>query len=433
MDKEPKEIRQIYLEKFKAWGLNRVEPELNATEYGSSLDKNALSCEIAEEAKSMGFKVRGRSLFFLFHRTGDLLKKYPEAKALDYKGKEIIGDNNRIPVCITWLLEGDRFGKAPGHIGGGAGNPLIAYYIDYIKSTFKYNDIDGLFFDFEVSPGPYVKCRPAKDGSRRWADTSCICERCRKAFAQYSTLNHVPAVEEISDTPLYDKWIDFRCFQNIRTWKLWRDTVKAINPSNTFSIYSGENRIFTKQQYGVDFKLAAETGSIDFMMNRLGDAGEGVARLYADALSNAPATRPFIQLQVFTYTDQNTVTKLIYTWLPSLKNRIVRTVAVGGSHGWSFNGVWGVDDQLTKPIREANEVLAEHEELFLKGAKMDFSVETQKIPGISSATWRNRDGQFYTFIFNDKTETKKVSLAKANEKVEIEVPACDLAVHSWQE
>jgi hypothetical protein len=132
-------------------------------------------------------------------------------------------------------------------------------------------------------------------------------------------LDYIPSVKEICDTGLYEKWIDFRCFQNIRTWNLWRNTVKEINQRNTFSIYSGESRTFTKQQYGVDFKLAAETGCIDFMMNRLGDTGKGIENLYAESLCNAPQTKPFIQLQVFTYTDQNTVTKLIYSCCHVLK------------------------------------------------------------------------------------------------------------------
>lgn len=433
IDKETPEIRELYLQKFRAWGLNRVEIELNryGIQYGTSYDLQKLPTEFGEQAARMKFKVRGRSPFFTFLWTQSYLDSHPEVRAIDYKGDPIMGTkgiSNRIPVCITWLLEGGKFDRVNSGEQGGLNNPLISYYADYIKQSFKVNNIDGLFFDFEMGNGLYQKSKPLRDGSRDWRNVTCVCERCRRSFAAYESLNYIPSVKELCDTGLYEKWINFRCHQNIQTWRIWRNVIKEINKDYTFSIYSNGPSDATKQRYGVNFKEAADTGTINYVMSRVYDSNNKISSEFYDSIKNGNS-RTFLQLQVFPYADQDPTS--LDKALPLIKNRILRLVVLGRSYGWAFNGIWCADDQLIKPLREANEIIAKYEDLFVKGEKVDFLVKGNLPANVSFSSWIYPNGKVVTFVFNDNPEEKEIELTFGTEVSKVKTSACNTSIYEW--
>ncbi|MBU0716031.1 MAG: hypothetical protein KJ964_11795 [Verrucomicrobia bacterium] len=441
-------IQQLYLEKLRDWGLNAIEPEMKEPVYNAPLTDASLVMPIALEAKRLGLRVRS-FLFFMYKAKNaeNYLKVNPQFTAIDAQNRKTDLSTYGYPfICPTHCLEGEKHDIPAANTGAGQDNAWLGYYYQAIKKSVEINKLDGVFYDFEVSAAPYVKTRPGNKtrpaNEPRKYTHACICERCRRAFQAYAGLDHVPSVEECCAEALYDKWVDFRCHQNAQLWQLTRQAAKAGNSKATFAIYSGGPGDYSRQAYGVDWGMAAPL--IDFAMQRC----EAVyppqltknleIALRAGLKENQTRPPVLIQLGVFPYINDFYVGNLDdanrhYRELPNIKNNIIRNVAESGSFGWSFNGIWGMDDQLIKPIREANALLAEYEDYFIKGRKLEDRVRIlEKTGGVGAISWE-QEGSVITFILNRSGNSQHVTLsdAKSAANVEISVPAHDCVVHQW--
>jgi len=424
LQKESSEIQQLYTDKFYEWGLNTIEPEMHIPDYGTVLNEKTLLVPIIQKAKKMGMRARAYMRFLYGNNcTQSYLKANPQFAGIDPRGKKV----TRAPVCPTHYLEKE--------------NPWLKYCLDGIGKSVKIHDLDGVFIDFEINAAPYVKCLPGNKelppGKARQWRSPCICERCRKAFQVSIGLDHVPSVEECCGDALYEKWVDFRCRQNIELWQLIARTVKAENGNGTFSIYSGPPGNFSRQSYGVDWTMAAPY--LDFAMLRdFCPFRTALAESFNIALKEGmPASKDsrkvLYQIQFFPYSDQwkwGLDENKVYAELANTRNNIVRTVAVCGSYGWSFCGIWGMDDQLTLPIKEANAILAKYEDYFVKGKKIDGLVKLVK-GDVEIATWRLGEKEI-TFVFNMKARTQNVIISTpSGKKFEFDMKKYDCHICEW--
>lgn len=427
LQNEPLAIQKLYVGKLHSWGLNAIEPKMPEPVYGNPLTDEALSMPVAKEAKRLGMRVRAY-LRFLYEKTSaeGYLNANPQFAAITPEGKR----SSRAPVCPTHYLE--------------KGNPWLKYHLDAIRRSVEVNGLDGVFFDFEINAAPYMKYRPGNiafpaGAPKKWR-LLCMCERCRKAFQSSIGLEHAPSVEECSGDSLYEKWIDFRCRQNIELWKMVAQAVKSCNPNTTFAIYSGPAGNYSRQAYGVDWTMDAPY--LDFAMQRdycpfrkkLAD--EFYATLVKGMPNGKTPPKMFFQLMAFPYSDTwmyGGDPERFYDELQNMKNHVVRTVAVCHSFGWSFTGIWGMDDQLTLPIKEANSILAKHEDYFVKGEKVENLVNAAS-GDVEIATWRNGDRKA-TFVFNMKAQPQDVVLKlegmKQPAEAKLKVEAHDCYVYEW--
>lgn len=418
LPKDPLAVQRLYVEKLHSWGLNTVEPSMHMPAYGILLSEKTLSMPIAMEAKKLKMRVR-TYLHFLYEvsKSARYLEKNPQYVSIGPRGEKA-----RMQICQTALLE--------------EGNPWLTYYMQVITKSVGLNELDGVFYDFEFNAAPYIKARKKHDGSRRWGST-CMCERCRKAFKDYANLDYVPTIEECCKDSLYEKWIDFRCRQNIELWKRTSCAAKGGNPNASFAIYSGKPDAYCREGYGVDWTMAAPY--LDFAMQRTWcPTPKAAVDKFRTVLEkgmnkNQPPPKIIYQLGMFTYSDEwmyGVDDKNIYNQLPYVKNNIVRAVALCGSYGWSFNGIWGMDDQLTLPIKEANAILAKYEDYFVNGKKNDNKVKLVK-GDVEIATWQ-LDKRFITFVFNNKTAQQNVVLKMDdNKEASIEANGRDCTIYEW--
>jgi hypothetical protein len=161
----------------------------------------------------------------------------------------------------------------------------------------------------------------------------------------------------------------------------------------------------------------------------------GKIKAYIDsAISEGQkAPKVFFQINAFPYSDQwmyGCDASKVYGELLNMKNHIVKTVAVYESYGWSFTGIWGMDDQLTLPIKEANAVLSKYENYFVNGKKVDNKVKLAK-GDVEIVTWQ-LENSYITFVFNSKTDSQNVVLKmNADKEAPVEVNGRNCTVYEW--
>ena len=87
-------------------------------------------------------------------------------------------------------------------------------HVRYVLSSYGAKDGDWVTFDME----------PWHSG------TWCHCEECRKAFAAFAGLDHVPTSKEIVEQ-LIDKWSLFRCRHNEKSVEIVTKFIREYNPT----------------------------------------------------------------------------------------------------------------------------------------------------------------------------------------------------------
>ncbi len=429
-------IRKLYLQKFRSWGLNTVLPYMPDIDFENPISPEDLDIPIAREAKELGFKTR-TYLRFLYDPTA---KKYCEDHP-EFWATTIHG--NKTPdyrVCLTHGLDGGKYDIPTNTVKGGKENPWLGRTYEIVKKSVEFNKLDGIWWDFEIRAAPFFTnfvykgtLNPSNSNVVRQV---CICPRCLRAFQDYLKLDHVPTLPECRTT-LYEKWVDFKCGQHIRVWTLMRQAARESNPAANFGIYTGPNGEQTRQCYGVDWGMSGPY--LDIAMQRPSfQGGLSVVRDLRKAfLDKNPELKnnPEIinSLQVFHYGDvgrySQNANRSTYQALPNLKNFILKHIAIGGSYGWSFCGIWGMDDQLIKPIREANALIAEYENYFIEGQKA--GNVTLKLGNAEIVSWQNGH-KYITVIFNDAPTAENIMLVNDKQReVKLTVPQNDCLVYEW--
>ncbi|MFH1477595.1 MAG: hypothetical protein ABIH24_08935 [Verrucomicrobiota bacterium] len=240
---------------------------------------------------------------------------------------------------------------------------------------------------------------------------------------------------------------DFKCWQHRRFIELLHDSARRVNPRVTVGIYSGwpTDRIekglklgdYCRQAYGVDWAMLAPV--LDIAMARTGGPFPPGGENRVEALRSALAKglkegQPLPKIIISLYgPSAGGSWGQRCSMFQSLKIDIIKLVTrYGSTAGWSFTGVWGMDDQLIAPIRQANSLLAKYEDFIVDGKRADDLV---KLSGenASGATWQLRD-RIVTFVFNSGAAPREFSLKRTdltNSAEKVSVPGFDCLVHEW--
>ncbi|MBU1736367.1 MAG: hypothetical protein KJ692_14165 [Verrucomicrobia bacterium] len=443
LSNESTPVQKIFVDKFATWGLNTIMPQFDEPRYGASNDTIEFSFPVIQEAKRRGMQVRA----YLHVRYSDAARPYceahPEYWAETYKGDKSAGYR----VCLTHILDGGKYDTPPSGAGAGLNNPWLARYCEILNKRIEVNAIDSIWMDHEIAGAPYRKDLPPE---KRKPSDVCLCKRCIRAFQDYAKLDHLPTTNEICGE-LYEKVTDFKCWQHRRLIEMLHDSARRVNPRVTFGIYSGwpTDRIekglklgdFCRQAYGVDWAMLAP--AIDIAMMRTGGPLRGgwgninakcVESLRSVLTKGLKAGQPLPKIIISLYgptADGNWSQRCAA--FQSLKIDIVKMVVLYGStSGWSYSAVWGMDDQLIAPIRQANSLLAKYEDFIIDGKRADNLVELSG-ENVSGATWQLRD-RVITFVFNYDAAPREFSLKRkdlANSAEKVSVPGYDCLVHEW--
>ncbi|MBU0715793.1 MAG: hypothetical protein KJ964_10600 [Verrucomicrobia bacterium] len=439
LQSEPIPVQKVFVKKFAAWGLNTIMPNFEEPSYDAANDTIEFSFPVIQEAKRRGMRARAYLHVRYTGAAQAYCQAHPEYRAETYKGDK----SANYKVCLTHILDGGKYDTPPSDAGAGLNNPWLARYCEILNKRIEVNAMDGIWIDHEIGGAPYRKDLPPE---KRKPIDICLCKRCLRAFQDYAKLDHLPTTDEICGE-LYEKVTDFKCWQHRRLIEMLHDSARRVNPRVTFGIYSGwpTDRIekglklgdYCRQAYGVDWAILAP--ALDIAMARTGGQFRPGQVNRVESLRSALAKglkegQPLPKIIISLYGPSAGG-----SWgqrcaiLQSLKTDIVKLVALYGStSGWSFTGVWGMDDQLITPIRQANSLLAKYEDFIIDGKRADDLVELSG-ENVSGATWQLRD-RVITFVFNSDAVPREFSLKRtdlANSAEKVAVPGYDCLVYEW--
>jgi hypothetical protein len=437
VDRDAPAVLALYMEKLRAWGFNTALPEQN--DLTDKLDASALDLTLpaAQEALRLGMRTRPYTRWYHAGYTAarEYCEAHPEYWAVTYKG-------DRTPdyrVCLTHALDGGKYDDPLTNVGAGKDNPWLGRWCDLIKRTVQVNHLDGLWIDHEISGAPFRKDKVIPYDPNAPGQT-CMCRRCRQAVADHTGLDRIPTAEECCG-PLYDKFVDFRCWQHVRCWRILAEAAREANPQATFGIYSGApddnlapgQRVgdYCRQAYGVDWMQAAPY--LDFAMIRVIEPDmPGVLSLRAALQKGLQPGEPFPKILVTMHHPASLENwRQCESTFLRLKNNIVRLVAFQQSAGWTLDRIHGIDDQLARPLREANRLIAQYEDFFVSGKLADGVVQL-KAGKADLATWQDGDGTV-TFVLNDDLSPQTVVLSRVDGAPDrtVTVPGHDCLAVSW--
>ena len=257
----PDRIQEMYLKRFKRLGINGVMPTIHEPPYETPLVKIDVDNKTAKMARRYNMSVDGYLHFLYMPAARSYCQSHPSYWATTWTGKK----TPDYRVCLTHGLEGDKYDDIKMGVKGGRDNPWLGRLYETIKRSIRANDLQGVWWDFEIAAVPIRKERPISYLADRYRQV-CTDLRCRKAFADYAKLRYVPTVKEIMSNKYYERWNDFKCWQHVRLWALMKEAAQRSNPHAKFGLYSGPPSAYTRQAYGVDWAMAAEV--IDIAMSQ---------------------------------------------------------------------------------------------------------------------------------------------------------------------
>ncbi|MBU1855774.1 MAG: hypothetical protein KKC28_02185 [Verrucomicrobia bacterium] len=428
-------VQEFYIRKLAGLGFNTVLPEVNEMKLSIPVDKVDFALPQALEAKRLGLQTRVY-MRFLYHDQKEFADAHPEFAVVNSSGKKVG------KVCITYGLDGGKYDNPPSTENGGRQNPWLGNLCQTIQAAVRANSYDGIWWDHEINAATVIK--------QRQTDT-CACPRCLRAFQDFAKLDQVPSLDSINNGPLYDRWVDFRCWQYRRVWRLIHEAAKEVNSNVTFGIYSGwanEVDVNEKRGYGVQWDKSANL--LDFASARAYAANALWAKridVFKAELAKGndkahPLPKVVIAYTMYGMSQRNGL-------LPDMKNSIVRLIAQYGVQGWSLYGIEVLDDQLARPMREAHNIIAKYEDFFLDGVRADDLVEVKNcntnsalcddkvvVKGlkekVDAATWRLGTKEI-TVIFNRAPEIQDVVVSKkdARRTLNLKVGGYDCLVVEW--
>ncbi len=244
-----------------------------------------------------------------------LARKYPEMRSISFGGKKC----NYIYISPAFLIEEGR-------------EEFKALVTKYVKET----GVDALTWDFEFGPFGLDVSPPTL-----------------KRFVKFAHLSSVPTEKEIKEK-YKDKWIDFQTWILAEVVKVMQEGVKAANPEAQMYIYSAYQSKKNKSGYSIDW---------NYMRNAVDVAMAGYGRQSMKETLKALSGVPFCGGVLFWSASPSG------GWR-SIKTRILRRIT-DGAKGITFYNFTMLDGRANKKISEACAILADFEEFFLKGKKIN--------------------------------------------------------------
>lgn len=401
----PHPIQHMYLQRLKRLGLNGIMPTIREPNCATPLEDTDCANWTAQWARRNGMQVRCY-LHFLYSRAArEYCEAHPQYWAETWIGKK----TPDYRVCLTHAVDGGKYDDNKTGALGGRKNPWLGRLCEAVRRSVAINDLQGVWWDFEIAGVPIRKERP-KPYDPLGHRQVCTCLRCRRAFADYAKLDHLPSVKEIMSDQYYERWNTFKCWQHTRVWALMRSAARQANPRADFRIYSGTPHPYSRQAYGVDWTMAASVIDVAMSVHTWANS-ERLARSHYAASEAGGRRNPLVMSVMINGYDMS---EHIGCWRNRqwLGNQMMQSVIDWDCLGVALTGVWGFDSQFNAPVREANAVFARYEELLTTG-KHDDKLLAVEPASAQYAVWRSADAeQLVGFFFNNTPRPLELSITK---------------------
>ncbi|MFO7948434.1 MAG: hypothetical protein R6V19_16650, partial [Armatimonadota bacterium] len=359
------DIQAMYLQRLKRIGLNTIYPALRLPEHQKPFEEFDFTNFAAQWAQDNGMEARSYMYFLYGRQAKAYCKAHPEYWASTWAGNK----TTDYRVCLTHALDGDKYDENRSGVGGGFENPWLGRLLDGVSQAVQLNGLDGVWWDFEIRAAPKVRARDISETPKGHGQV-CMDERCLRAFADYADLDEIPTVKAIVEGhELYEKWVDFKCWQHTRAWKLTKQAAQRANPEADFRIYSGLRNDYTRQAYGVEWSMAPQV--VDTVMGvHWAKNDAGVAESYRKATRAGGNELPVVMNVTVSGYAMNS---MAVAWRQRhwLTNQLLQTVIDWDAVGFSLVGIWAFDSQFNATVRKAAALLAEYEELLTTGTHDD--------------------------------------------------------------
>ena len=324
---------------------------------------------ILKNLRSFGLKIE--KAFFaadkswlgeIFPSSREYLKKYPQYRAVNGKGKAI--DH---VISIAHLIDPK--------------SKFRSIMKQRLSSMAK--ELDIILWDHEA---------------RQLGEKSlCYNKQSLIDFKKYLKLDHSLTIKQIQND--YKKqWVEFQCIRNARLGKIMRDIVKQANPQCQFNLYSGYQSKLHETLYGVDWKLFGK-----FIDNAECGYRRPLAEL--EATSKAVAPNRLIPGELILCWSGN----LKYDF-SKLKINLLRRLTDGNGGFLVFYDLQ-VDGRFWNTVGEISRLVADYESFFIKCEKNKKAVKI--ISGIDSkdlVVYENDSLEKLIILFNPTGKEKKCEI-----------------------
>jgi hypothetical protein len=342
------------------------------------------------------------------------LKGHPELHAVGYDGKP---QNNLF--CPTWLLSPD-------------GDKMRRLLEDELVAGLDADGCSALSWDIEQ---PVCS---EKEGF-------CVCPRCLAAFRKQQALAGDVKLDAESIVAKHkDAWVLFRCRQNAELVGHVRAALKRCARPIEFAVYSGYQRQFTRERYGVDWAMLAP--HLDLAI-----AGYGGSRDELLETRKALGRVPFMSGRMCYLAEAPIATpadwmKYDLAKVPNpvaWRNGLLQQFVDGGCQGVLIWWLPTMDGGAFYYTSEAAEIIAAYENLFCSGRRCDDNI---RVSGLTSADWAafEHEGRRLLLLMNPTAKAAvvhvaqpaipdqwKVRLHGEPKPVSLDSKAFDLALEPW--
>jgi hypothetical protein len=342
------------------------------------------------------------------------LKGHPELHAVGYDGKP---QNNLF--CPTWLLSPD-------------GDKMRRVLEDELVAGLDADGCSALSWDIEQ---PVCS---EKEGF-------CVCPRCLAAFRRQQALAGDVKLDAESIVAKHkDAWVLFRCRQNAELVGHVRAALRRCARPIEFAVYSGYQRQFTRERYGVDWAMLAP--HLDLAI-----AGYGGSRDELQETRKALGRVPFMSGRMCYLAEAPIATpadwmKYDLAKVPNpvaWRNGLLQQFVDGGCQGVLIWWLPTMDGGAFYYTSEAAEIIAAYEDLFCRGRRCDDKI---RVSGLTSADWAafEHEGRRLLLLMNPTAKAAavhvgqpaipdqwKIRLHGEPKPVPLDPKAFDLAIEPW--
>ncbi len=241
-----------------------------------------------------------------------------------------------------------------------------------------------IVYDYEFSP--------MGDGIMH----TCYCPRCLVAFRKYSQLPESTTQDGIAinrDHP--EAWVDFMAWQSAAIFAKMKESLRQLDPSVGFEVYSGYQTPENPRRYGVDWRYVGEKQAAGLASMGYGRPLEAI-RATREALQGIPTLFGEI---IYPYVASEAMPHR-----PTSIARLLRRV-IDARAGVLIYEVSGMDGRSWQALAEVTRLVAEEEVLILEGERK----EHEGLPE-ADAVWLISQQRRLLCLINDSAQEKSYPL-----------------------
>jgi len=297
----------------------------------------------------------------------DWVETHPERLAVRFDGR-----TSKAFVCPTYALQ--------------PGSEFAPELEAWVKQAVADTPYDGVDIDYEV---------PVVD-----PPTFCFCRRCLDAFRREAKLPPGAELNAKSVLAQYRKeWTEFRCHQNAELVRRIANWIRGVDPKMHVSVYSGYQRLRTREHYGIDWSLLGP--HID-----MGIAGYNGSQELLAATIVALAPTPFMGGEKYYRSFRTAASGPLRR--QGWKMRLLRCYVNGGCNGVLIWHLPVIDGQGYFETSQAAAVMADFENFFRRGERADGRIQFVKPWPEENYAAFEYEGKLLVLLFNSQNEASEV-------------------------